>query len=324
MDDPATAKLPEIAITGHWHTYADTVWQPVALHHKTIFTEAASFNHYVGELRVDPAGKYVSNANYVLRNATITPDPDSLIQSLKDQFNATNPPYTTDQVIGYTADDLLLDNYMKWWSADEFPWSGNNTAGNWICDGIQWKATALFGQCDLSVESGGGVRSDIPGRPGDLHGDLRDLSLGDDTIYVVNMTGQQIWNYIQHDGCDVALSHGWFVTAYDGNPTAITYNGQPIGMTTTYKVAITNYMYLHDSVPLHRSESPDFQLSGAHGPGGIHRPISAGKSLSCRSFALLAQYRLFRGLSRGGDDDERQRHRAGIRRRVHPLAERQR
>lgn len=249
--DNSVAKLPEIAITGHWHTWAETVWQPSILNYKTIFTEADCFTHYIGELRVTPSGKYISNANYVLRNADITPDPDiaQLIQTRKDQFNATNPTYTTDQIIGYTADDLLLDNKMKWWSSDEYPWSGNNTAGNWICDAIQWKATALFGQCDLSIESGGGVRSDIPAGPVTYTQIYETYPWADDTIYVVNMTGAEISNYVQQHTCDVALSHDWQVTAFDGNPTLITYNGQPVSPTATYKVAISNYMYLHDSVP---------------------------------------------------------------------------
>lgn len=251
VDDPTTAKLPEIAVTGHWHTYCDTVWQPSVLNYKTIFTEGASFNHYVAELRVTPTGQYISNASYVLRNSTITPDPEiaSFVQQQKDAFNATNPPYTTDQIIGYSSSDLLLDNYMKWWSADEYPWSGNNTAGNWICDAFLWKATQLFGQCDLAIESGGGVRSDIPAGPVTYTQIYETYPWADDTIYEVNMTGAEIYNYFQQHGCDVALSGNWFVTAYDGNPTNITFNGQPISMTATYKVAISNYMYLHDSVP---------------------------------------------------------------------------
>ena len=282
--DNSVAKVPEIAITGHWHTWAQTVWQPAILNYKTIFTESDCFTHYIGELRVTPTGKYISNANYVLRNADITPDPDiaTLIQTRKDQFNATNPPYTTDQIIGYTADDLLLDNKMKWWSSDEYPWSGNNTAGNWICDGLQWKATALFGQCDLCIESGGGVRSDIPAGPVTYTQIYETYPWADDIIYRVNMTGQEIWNYIQQHGCDVGLSHGWAVTAYDGNPTAITYNGQPVNLTGTYKVAITNYMYMHDSVPFTDPNPQVSQLSGAHRPGRVYRAVPPGESISRR------------------------------------------
>ena len=165
--DNAAAKLPEVVVSGHWHTYCDTVWQPSALNYKTIFTEAGSFQHYVGELKINGAGQYVSSNYHPLRNSSITPDADiaSYLQTRKDQYAATNPTYGVDQILGYTADNLLLDNYMKWWSADEYPWSGNNTAGNWICDAVQWKAAALFGQCDLSLEAGGGVRSDIVAGP---------------------------------------------------------------------------------------------------------------------------------------------------------------
>ena len=55
------AVLPEIAVTGHWHTSCETLWQPAALNYKTLFTEAGSFTHYIGELHVDSQGKYVSS-----------------------------------------------------------------------------------------------------------------------------------------------------------------------------------------------------------------------------------------------------------------------
>ena len=249
--DNAAAKLPEVAITGHWHTFCDTVWQPSALNYKTIFTEAGSFMHYIGELRINGLGQYVSNANYPIRDSAITPDADiaSLIQTRKDEYAAASPTYGVDQVIGYTADDLLLDNYMKWWSSDEYPWSGDNTAGGWICDATQWKASALFGSCDISIESGGGVRSDIPAGPVTYSQIYETFPWADDTIYMVKMTGQELWNYFKLHGCDVGMSHGWFVTATDGVPTSITYNGQPIDLSHTYNVAINNYMYGHDTVP---------------------------------------------------------------------------
>lgn len=262
--DNAVAKVPEIAVTGHWHTWTETVWQPAILNYKTIFTEAASFEHYVGELRVNGNGKYLSNANYPLRNSEITPDADiaAFIQQRKDQFNAASPTYQTDQVIGYSADDLLLDNYMKWWSSDEYPWSGNNTAGNWICDSMQWKAQQLFGSCDLGIESGGGVRSDIPAGPVTYTEIYETFPWPDDTLYLVKMTGQEIWNYFKAHGCDVGLSSAWHVTASDGVPTAITYNGNPIDLAHQYDVAINNYMYLHDTVPF-SDPSPRYVATGA-------------------------------------------------------------
>jgi 2',3'-cyclic-nucleotide 2'-phosphodiesterase (5'-nucleotidase family) len=111
---------------------------------------------------------------------------------------------------------------------------------------MKWKATTLFGQCDLSLEAGGGVRSDIIAGPVKYTNIYETFPWADDTIYMVNMTGQQIWNYLKDHNCDAALSAGWQVTAYDGTPTAITYNGSPVNLTQTYKVAINNYMYLHD------------------------------------------------------------------------------
>ena len=62
------------------------------------------------------------------------------------------------------------------------------------------------------------------------------------------MTGQQIYSYFKKHNCDAAMSAGWHVDANDGVPTLITLNGSPIGLSTVYKVAINNYMYLHDSI----------------------------------------------------------------------------
>ncbi len=251
--DNAVAQVPEIVVSGHWHTYAETVWQPTALNYKTIFTEAGSFTHYVAELRVNGVGKYISNANYPLRNSEITPDADiaALIQSRKDAYAVSTPTplYGVDQVLGYTGENLLLDNYMKWWSADEYPWSGDNTAGAWICDAMQWKATALFPgtPCDLAMESGGGVRSDIPAGPVTYSQIYETFPWADDTIYLIKMNGQQLYTYFKDHGCDAAISRNWHVTGHDGVPTLITYNGLPIGLSQQYTVAINNYMYTHDA-----------------------------------------------------------------------------
>ena len=250
--DNAVARVPEIVVSGHWHTFAETVWQPTVLNYKTIFTEAGSFTHYVAELRVNGVGKYLSNANYPLRNSEITPDPDiaSLIQAKKDAYAVSTPAptYGVDQVIGYTGENLLLDNYMKWWSADEYPWSGDNTAGAWICDAMQWKASSLFPStpCDLALEAGGGVRSDIPAGPVTYSQIYETFPWPDDTIYLIKMTGQQIYTYLKDHGCDAAISRNWHVTGHDGVPTSITYNGVPIGLGQQYNVAINNYMYTHD------------------------------------------------------------------------------
>ena len=255
--DTSAAVLPEVVVSGHWHTYCDTVWQPTSLNYKTIFTEAGSFQHYVGELKVNSLGKYVSSAYYPLRNSAITPDSD-IAAYLADRKTAytsatsaiTPTPPGVDDVVGYTTDNLLLDNYMKWWSADEYPWSGNNTAGNWICDAVKWKASQLFsatGGCDLSLEAGGGVRSDIVAGPVKYTNVYETFPWADDTIYMVKMTGSQIYSYFKTHNCDAALSSGWHVTAFDGVPTLITLNGTPINKTQTYNVAINNYMYLHDS-----------------------------------------------------------------------------
>ena len=249
--DDGTAKLPEVVVSGHWHTWAETAWQPSILNYKTIFTESASYMKYVGELNVDGAGSYLSAVQHVVRNADITPDADvaAYVANLKTQYNtnavSAGQPQL-DDVIGYSAVPLFLDNMMKWWSPDEYPWTGDNTAGEWICDAMQWHAQQVFNtNCDLALEAGGGVRADVPAGPVTYTQIYETFPWNDDLLTLVKMTGQEIWNFVSLNNCDASLSQGWLVTAHDGVPVSMTYNGQPLDLKKTYNVAINNYMYAH-------------------------------------------------------------------------------
>jgi 2',3'-cyclic-nucleotide 2'-phosphodiesterase (5'-nucleotidase family) len=251
--DTADAKVPEIAVTGHWHTWSDTVWQPASLNYKTTFTESSSYMKYIGELHVTGTGRYVSSVQHLLRNSDITPDPDvqALVNNLISQFNAAHPGHPYDEVVGYTNDDLVLDDRMKWWSADEYPWNGNDTAGQWITDGMKWKCDQIAwpsgGGCDLAIEAGGGVRADIPAGPVKYVQIYETYPWADDTYVRVNMTGQDIINFLNANNLDVGFSRELDVTAFDGIIQSVKFNGQPIGLTTIYKVAVNNYMLAHPS-----------------------------------------------------------------------------
>ncbi|HEY4744021.1 MAG TPA: DNRLRE domain-containing protein, partial [Desulfuromonadaceae bacterium] len=247
LKDNSAARVPEVVVSGHWHTWADTVWQPSMLNNKTIFTESASYMKYIGELNVSTTGSYASSKQHPIRNLDITPDADvqALINNLTSQYNAAHPGHPVDEVIGYTGDNLMLDNSMKWWSSNEYPWSGNNTAGQWICDAMRWKAEQLFGQCDLAMEAGGGVRADIPAGPVTYMQIYETFPWNDDTFYRVNMTGQEIVNFLKQTTMDAGFSSALDVTAYDGVATSVKFNGQPIDLGKTYTVAINNYMYAH-------------------------------------------------------------------------------
>lgn len=246
LADAGTVKLPEAVVTGHWHTWAETpAWQPEILNYKSTFTEAGSYMKYIGELQLTDTGKFYSASNHLIHNADITPDPDvqSLVSGLIDQYNAAHPGHPVDEVVGYTADNLLLDNEMRWWSANEYPWSGNNSAGQWICDAMRWKAEQLFGQCDLAIETGGGVRADIPAGPVTYLQVYETFPWNDDTFMRINMTGQQIIDFLKATNMNAGFSSALDVTAYDGVPTSVLFNNAPIDVNHTYTVAINNYMF---------------------------------------------------------------------------------
>lgn len=249
--DTADAKVPEIAVTGHWHTWAESVWQPASLNYKTVFTESSSYMKYIGELNVTGQGGYISSVQHLLRNSDITPDSDvqALVNGLIAQYNAAHPGHPVDEVVGYTNDNLVLDDRMKWWSADEYPWNGNNTAGQWITDAMKWKCDQIAwpsgGGCDLAMEAGGGVRADIPAGPVTYLQVYETFPWADDTYVRIQLTGQDIINFLNAVNLDAGFSRELDVTAFDGDITSVKMNGQPIGLSTTYKVAINNYMLAH-------------------------------------------------------------------------------
>ena len=66
----------------------------------------------------------------------------------------------------------------------------------WICDAMRW-AEQLFGACDLAVEAGGGVRSDIPAVPVTMLQVYETFPWSDDTFVRIEMTGQDIVNFLK-------------------------------------------------------------------------------------------------------------------------------
>lgn len=255
---------PEVVISGHWHTWTERVWQPSNMNGKTLVAEAASYMQYIGELEVTGAGKYVQARKHVIRNSEIEPDTDmenliaGLITEYNDQLPA--PPHGIYDVIGYSAVDLTMDK-DKWWTVSEYPWAATNAAGAWICDAMVWKADQLGKPVDLALQSGGGIRRDVAA------GEITYIEIyeaypwSDDNMVRVQMTGQEIWDWIQSDHVGTSISGDWHVTAHDGIVTAITYQGSPINLAGTYDVAISEYMAEHPEKPLADTTPEDIGYS---------------------------------------------------------------
>lgn len=248
LEDSGGVRPPEVVVSGHWHTWTDTAWQPAHLNYKTLFVEAASYLEYLGQLDLTVDGRFKSAAVYPIINSQITPDADvtALVNNLKAEYAASNPVHGLDDIIGYSAVDLRLDK-GKWWSMDEYPWNGNNTSGSWISDSMQWKASSLGYPTDLALQSGGGVRRDVPKGPVTYLQIYETYPWQSDSMAYLQMTGQQIWDYLQAKNNGAAISKGWLVTAQNGIITSITYNGTEISKSATYNVAISSYMKEHET-----------------------------------------------------------------------------
>ena len=239
---------PEVVISGHWHSITDTVWQPAQLDYRTIIAEAASYMQYIGELEIDGSGRYVDAAKHVIRNADITPDPDVdvLIRTLVQEYNDGGPDHALDEVIGYSAVNLSMDK-DKWWTLNEYPWSATNAAGAWITDAMKWKAQQLGQTCDLAIQSGGGIRRDVPAGWINYLQIYETYPWQDDNMVVVSMKGAQVLDALQSLNCGASISNGWQITADDGVISEVTYNGSTLNSSTIYQVAISRYMAEHES-----------------------------------------------------------------------------
>ena len=257
VEDDGETEPPDVAIAGHWHTLTETAWQPSDINHKLIIAEAASYMQYIGELNLTDDGGYVDAEKHVIRCADITPDPDveAYLDTLKAEYaanpnthcNDTNITYALDQVIGYSADELRL-NKDKWFTHSEYPWAGDNNSGAWVADSMQWYVNSQPGlQCDIALQSGGGVRRD------NAAGAITYLELYetypwvDDTMILMQVTGQKIRDFISEDNCGTSISQGWEIYADDGVIYNMKYNGEDLDPTANYWVCVSKYMYDHDN-----------------------------------------------------------------------------
>jgi 2',3'-cyclic-nucleotide 2'-phosphodiesterase/3'-nucleotidase/5'-nucleotidase len=247
IEDSGGVDPPEVVVTGHWHTWDKKAWQPAQLNYKTLLVEAASYLQYIGELEVTGNGKYVDAEKHAIRCADITPNTavQTVIDNLTAEWETANPGMDLDEVIGYSAVDLLLDK-DKWWTVSEYPWNATNSVGAWITDSMAWKLNANGITAQLAIQTGGSIRRDVPKGEITYTEIYEAYPWQDDEMVQVQMTGQQIWDFIQTDYCGTSISDGWKVYAEDGQITRITYQGNDIGLSTTYYVIISDYMVEHE------------------------------------------------------------------------------
>ncbi|MEW6120411.1 MAG: DNRLRE domain-containing protein [Pseudomonadota bacterium] len=266
---------PDLVVAGHWHTWGKTVWQPSNLNHNTAVVEAASYGQYVGEVQLTPQGEYLGAQKHPVKPGELTPNAavQTLVNTLIAEYDAQTdkpcvlPPAVTgrasanqscplDHVVGHSAVDLRLDK-DKWFTLSEFPWSGDNAAGEWIADATVWKLGQLGVPAQLALQSGGGVRRDVKAGPVTYLDIYETYPWTDDQIRVVTLTSADVWAYLESHYVGSSISKGWQVTADDGVVTAITYDADgagplaPVALSrtdtaTTWQVAISEYMFLHD------------------------------------------------------------------------------
>ncbi len=286
---------PDVVVSGHWHTWTRTAWQPSNLNYLTTNVEAASYGQYVGELTITPKGRYLNATKHAMKVADIVipvsgavrdvyDDVNQLLADLNTEYNNQTaadaehdpcvlveeghltaaqvqvgfPAFSAgdncplDLVVGQSLVDLNLDK-DKWNTLSEFPWSGDNTAGGWITDGMVWKVEDLGLVADLAFQTGGGIRRDLAA--GDLT--YREIyeayPWDDDGMVRVQMTSEQVVDFIEDKFVGASVSSRWQIVATDGQVDSVSVDTDSNGSfetvldrtdaVTTWNVVISEYMY---------------------------------------------------------------------------------
>lgn len=299
LGDTGDVAPPDVVVSGHWHTWTQTAWQPSNLNYRTTNVEAASYGQYVGELTVTPEGRYLGAVKHPIAVADMTipasgpvrdvfDDMNALLADLEAEYDALAPgdaehdpcilvesgmrteaevqanfPGFTagdncplDLVVGHSAVDLTLDK-DKWNTLSEFPWSGGNTAGFWITDGMVWKVRDLLGAgaADLALQSGGGIRRDIAAGALTYREIYEAYPWDDDGMVRVQMTSAQVIDYIQGHFVGSSISEDWRIMATDGQVDKVEVDTTGDGLYDTeiaagdglsWNVIISEYMYEND------------------------------------------------------------------------------
>ena len=289
---------PDVVVSGHWHTWTKTAWQPSNLNYQTTNVEAASYGQYVGELHISPKGRYLSSTKHAMKVGSISIPPSgpvktvfddvvALLGTLETEYNnqgpadaehdpcilvesgalteaqvqATLPTFSTGDncplnlVVGQSNVDLSLDK-DKWNTLSEFPWSGDNTAGGWITDGMVWKVNGLGLNADLAFQSGGGIRRDLAAGNLTYREIYEAYPWDDDGMVRVQMNSMQVIDYIEDKFVGASISSAWQVTATDGRVDSVKVDTDNNGSyettlsrtdtTTLWDVIISEYMYQND------------------------------------------------------------------------------
>ena len=302
LGDGGDVAPPDVVVSGHWHTWTATAWQPSNLNYKTTNVEAASYGQYVGELALTPQGRYLNAIKHPIDVANLTipatgpvkrvyDDVNALLSTLESEYNAQDPSdpehdacilvengllseaqvqatlatfsagdnCPLNLVVGESLVDLNLDK-DKWNTLSEFPWSGDNTAGAWITDGMVWKVRQLptnlnanANLADLAFQTGGGVRRDLAAGELTYREIYEAYPWDDDGMVRVQMSSQQIVDFLEDKFVGASISSQWRVTATDGQIDLVEVDTDSNGSyettvdrsdtSTIWNVIISEYMY---------------------------------------------------------------------------------
>ena len=290
--DTGDVKLPEVVVSGHWHTMTDTAWQPANLNHNTTVVEAASYTQYVGKLELDQSGKYVSATKHPIKTDDLKIDgvaltPNTAVQAVVDglvaEYAANQPAgaYQLEDIVGFSGVDLSLDK-DKWFTVSEFPWSGDNTAGFWTADSMHWKANELGYGADIALQSGGGLRRSVQAGPVTYREIYETYPWRDDHMVLIEIEGDDLWEFLERKNAGASISQGWSIKASDGVLESVTYNGQPLDRDATYKAVISEYMFKHERWLFGGDNNPDGYQGGDFADTTPDYLIESGSNVSIR------------------------------------------
>lgn len=236
IDRKLAAAVPEIDVIvgGHSHTIIDQA-EKIG---NTIYVQTGEYGQYLGRLDLTISNGQVVASNYKLLPVDTSLTPVAGVQALIDNYNAGLKDMMST-VVGETYTDLD--------GARENVRTRETNLGNFIADLMRQAVGA-----DIALENGGGIRASIP--KGEVTiGDIYTVLPFDNTLVLIEATGEQIWkalevsvsNYPEQSGGFLQVSGLSFV--FDPNMPAgqrvvsVTVGGAPLDLAKTYKVALNDF-----------------------------------------------------------------------------------
>ena len=198
----------DIIVGGHSHTQLD---EPVLIDEgsaPTVIVQAGEYGAHLGTLEVsfDQDGEITDYFGELIsvKDSALDPEAEEILEEYKTQVEELSK-----QEIGAVAKKDLLN--PRHGDGDKVSVRANETElGNLITDAMLAKTKELYPETVIAFQNGGGIRAPIDEGPITVGEVIEVLPFGNNPV-VVNLTGQEIKDILEHSVREAPAEHGGFL-----------------------------------------------------------------------------------------------------------------